>query len=73
MSQDEETRLIMSNVPVRFIRWTPHGLVYTGIGSEEKLSHLNRGMVRRLVQEGILDIQGYRPVWVDSNGTDAGE
>ncbi len=51
MSQDshENTRLWMSGVPVRFVKWTERGLVYAGMGTEHDLSSLTKGMVKRLL------------------------
>lgn len=70
MSQDD-TRLWMSGVPVRFVKWTDRGLVYSGMGTEHDLSSLTKGMVKRLLRDGLLVIEGYRPDWVHhENGLD---
>ncbi len=57
------TRLWMGGVEVDFLRWTAHGLIYTRVGSRETMANLTRGTLRRLLQEGTLRIEGYRPDW----------
>lgn len=59
-----DTRLWLSGVPVEFVKWTPRGLVYVGLGSQETLTNLSRGMVKRMLRDGLLRIEGYMPDWV---------
>ena len=60
----QTTQLWMSSIPVEFVRWTPSGLVYTRLGGERELASLNRGMVKRLIHEGLLMVEGSAPDWV---------
>ncbi len=65
-SQDD-TRLWMSGVPVRFVKWNDRGLVYASMGGDHDLSSLTKGMVKRLLRDGLLVVEGFRPDWVHSN------
>ncbi len=68
--EEHDTRLWMGGVEVDFLKWTPHGLIYNRVGSRETLANLTRGTVRRLVQEGTLRIEGFRPAWVEPDHDD---
>lgn len=70
MSQEDETRLWMGGMPVQFVRWTTHGLIYTRVGSRETLANLTRNTVRRLLKDGTLLIEGYRPDWAEPEDSD---
>ncbi|MCD4685161.1 MAG: hypothetical protein K8S97_04410 [Anaerolineae bacterium] len=64
MSQQRPTQLWMSSIPVEFVKWTPNGLIYNRLGGDRETASLNRGMVKRLVHEGLLEIRGDCPDWV---------
>lgn len=63
MSQEDETRLWMGGMPIQFVRWTAHGLIYARVGSQETMANLTRTTVKRLLKDGTLVIEGYRPDW----------
>jgi hypothetical protein len=69
--EEHDTRLWMGGIEVEFIKWTPHGLVYTRVGSTETLANLSRNTVIRLLQEGTLRIEGYRPAWAELDDREA--
>ncbi len=66
MTHQAATQLWMSSIPVEFVKWTPRGLVYHRLGGNgiRELASLNRGMVKRLIHEGLLVVEGHRPDWV---------
>jgi hypothetical protein len=70
MTQQATTQLWMSSIPVEFVKWTPSGLVYHRLGGngDRELASLNRGMVKRLIHEGLLLIEGDCPAWVQAAG-----
>lgn len=70
MSEEQDTQLWMGGMQVEFVRWTPHGLIYTRVGSRETLANLTRSTVKRLLKEGTLMIEGYRPDWASSEDSD---
>lgn len=63
MNPEDETQLWMGGVPVHFVKWSAHGLIYARVGSQETLANVTRSTVKRLLAEGILVIKGYRPEW----------
>lgn len=65
MTQYEDTQVWLGGLPVQFVRWGSRALVYVNIGSESTLSSLRRNTVQRLLQDGVLHIEGYRPDWAD--------
>jgi hypothetical protein len=70
MDDEQDTRLWMGGVEVQFMRWTPHGLIYTRVGSRATLANLTRTTVKRLLQDGTLRIEGFRPAWADPDDDD---
>lgn len=73
MDDEQDTRLWMGGVEVQFMRWTPHGLIYTRVGSQVTLANLTRTTVRRLLQDGTLRIEGFRPAWADPDDDASGD
>jgi hypothetical protein len=72
MSQEEETRLWMGGMSIQFVKWTGHGLIYARVGSQETLANLTRSTVKRLLKDGTLVIEGYRPDWACPDDDEAG-
>ena len=60
---EQVTQLWLGGVAVDFVRWTDRGLIYTSLGSHESLTSLSKGMVRRMIRDGLLRIEGYCPEW----------
>jgi hypothetical protein len=63
VDDQETTRLWLGGMEVDFVKWMPTGLIYTRVGSQETIAHLPRASVQRLLQDGTLRIEGYRPGW----------
>jgi hypothetical protein len=63
LNDEHETRLWLGGVEVQFIKWTPNGLIYNRVGSLETVAHLSKSTIHRLLDEGTLYIEGYRPDW----------
>lgn len=63
--QQPDTRLWMGGMEVQFVGWTNYGLVYTRVGSMQTLANLTKSTVRRLLLDGTLRVEGYRPDWAD--------
>jgi hypothetical protein len=63
--QKPDTRVWFGGVEVEFVGWTQFGLVYTRVGSMQTLANLTKSTVRRLLRDGTLRIEGYRPDWAD--------
>jgi hypothetical protein len=59
----ENTRVWWDGAPVRFIRWTEKGLVFHWGDPNETAIHMPRGTVVRLMEKGVLEIEGYLPDW----------
>jgi hypothetical protein len=68
VNEDHDTQLWMSGMPVKFVKWTPNGLIYHRVGSQETMAHLSRGTIQRLLREDVLRIEGYHPEWASSEG-----
>jgi hypothetical protein len=64
------TQLWLGGMRVEFIRWTNSGVIYARVGSQETLANLTRSTVRRLLKEGMLVIEGYRPDWATPEEND---
>ncbi len=63
--QRPDTRVWFGGVEVEFVGWTNYGLVYTRVGSVQTLANLTKSTVRRLLRDGTLRLEGYRPDWAD--------
>ena len=61
--QEFNTKLWLGGMPVEFIKWSRHGLIYVRVGSQETVANLSRNTVRRLLKDGTLQIEGFRPAW----------
>jgi hypothetical protein len=71
MENTQDTKVWLSGIPVNFVKWTPNGLVYTQVDPESTAAHISRGTIKRLMVEGLLEIEGFRPDWAyfDGDGT----
>jgi hypothetical protein len=69
MMEQHDTKLWLGGVLVDFVKWTPNALLYNMIGSDDTVGHLSRTTVQRLVREGTLRIEGYRPDWATEEAT----
>jgi hypothetical protein len=58
------TRVWWDGNEVAFIRWTEKSLVFAWPNAYETAIHIPRGAVLRLVQKGILHIEGNMPNWM---------
>ena len=72
MSEQPSTQLWLGGMRVEFIKWTQSGLIYTRVGSRETLANLTRSTIKRLLKEGMLVIEGYRPDWANADDEDHG-
>jgi hypothetical protein len=63
--QKPDTRVWFGGVEVQFVGWTNYGLVYTRVGSVQTLANLTKSTVRRLLRDGTLRVEGFRPDWAD--------
>lgn len=63
--QKPDTRVWFGGVEVQFVGWTNYGLMYTRVGSAQTLANLTKSTVRRLLRDGTLRVEGYRPDWAD--------
>ncbi|NDJ78038.1 MAG: hypothetical protein GYB65_17445 [Chloroflexi bacterium] len=64
MNGELPTRVWLSGMEVDLVKWLPNAMVYTRLGSQETVASLNRSTVARLLEDGTLQIEGYRPDWV---------
>jgi hypothetical protein len=58
------TRVWWDNEEVKFIGWTDKALVFQWEDPRETAIHMPRGAVVRLVDRGVLRIEGFVPVWM---------
>ncbi len=49
---------------VDFVRWTEKSLVFCWKDARETAVHMPRGAVIRLMDKGVLRIEGYQPEWL---------
>lgn len=63
-SAPPKTRIWWDDSEVQFIRWSDKSLVFSWGGTTETAVHLSRGAVVRLLQNGVLRIEGSQPEWV---------
>ena len=59
-----DTRVWWDSNEVAFIRWTEKSLVFAWPNAYDTAIHMPRGAVLRLVQKGILHIEGNMPNWM---------
>jgi hypothetical protein len=60
----QPTRVWWDNEEVKFIGWTDKALVFQWADPRETAIHMPRGAVVRLVDRGVLHIEGFVPVWM---------
>ena len=63
---DTTTRIWWDNEEVKFVGWTEKALVFHWEDPRETLIHMPRGAVMRLMDKGVLRVEGYIPVWLRS-------
>lgn len=64
MSEQNQTRVWWDGEEVRFIRWTEHALIFSWVEPTVTATPMPRGAVIRLVNRGVLRIEGAMPAWV---------
>jgi hypothetical protein len=64
--QIDATRVFWDGGEVAFIRWTEKALVFSWDNQLETAIHMPRGAVLRLMQKGVLQIEGDMPPWTGS-------
>lgn len=60
----QPTRIWWDNEEVKFIGWTDKALVFQWEDPRETAIHMPRGAVVRLIDKGVLRIEGFLPVWM---------
>jgi hypothetical protein len=60
----QPTRVWWDNEEVRFVGWTDKALVFHWEDPRETAIHMPRGAVVRLVDKGVLRVEGYVPAWM---------
>jgi hypothetical protein len=63
---DTTTRIWWDNEEVKFVGWTEKALVFHWEDPRETAIHMPRGAVMRLMDKGVLRVEGYIPVWLRS-------
>jgi hypothetical protein len=63
----ESTRIWWDGSLVQFIRWSDKGLVFNWDDPRETAIHMPRGTVMRLMEKGVLRIEGDAPEWTQAN------
>lgn len=58
------TRVWWDGGEVLFVRWTDQALVFSWSGVRETAIHMPRGAVVRLLEKGVLYIEGEVPDWM---------
>ena len=58
------TRVWWEDREVAFVRWTNQALVFAWRESDETAMHIPRGAVLRLLDRGVLRIDGEAPAWL---------
>ncbi len=58
------TRVWWEEREVAFVRWTDQALVFAWRESDETAMHIPRGAVLRLLERGVLRIDGDAPAWL---------
>ncbi|MBN1680505.1 MAG: hypothetical protein JW966_09445 [Anaerolineae bacterium] len=61
--QANQTRVWWDNSEVSFVRWTERSLVFCWSNVTETAIHMPRGAVMRLMQKGVLRVEGEMPEW----------
>lgn len=58
------TRIWWNDEEVKFITWTDKTLVFHWEDPRETAIHMPRGVIMRLLDKGVLRIEGERPDWM---------
>lgn len=62
-SYARRTRIWWDGGEVEFIRWTEKSLVFNWGDPRETAIHMPRGAVTRLMEKGVLRVEGEMPPW----------
>jgi hypothetical protein len=62
-SYAKRTRIWWDGGEVEFIRWTEKALVFNWGDPRETAIHMPRGAVTRLMEKGVLRVEGEMPPW----------
>jgi hypothetical protein len=62
-SYPKRTRIWWDGGEVEFIRWTEKSLVFNWGDPRETAIHMPRGAVMRLMEKGVLRVEGEMPPW----------
>jgi hypothetical protein len=62
-SYAKRTRIWWDGGEVEFIRWTEKSLVFNWGDPRETAIHMPRGAVMRLMEKGVLRVEGEMPPW----------
>ncbi len=60
-----KTRVWWDGGEVSFVRWTDRSLVFSWCDVKETAVHMPRGAVLRLMEKGVLRIEGEMPAWIE--------
>ncbi len=63
--QKPQTRIWWDGNEVEFVRWTERALVFSWGDPHETAIHMPRGAVLRLMEKGVMQIEGELPEWVN--------
>ena len=63
--QKPHTRIWWDGNEVEFVRWTERALVFSWGDPHETAIHMPRGAVLRLMEKGVMQIEGELPEWAD--------
>jgi hypothetical protein len=66
MYQNDDTRVWWDGSEVNFLRWTESALIFSWYSATETAVQMPRGTVVRLLQKGVLYVEGFVPEWVNS-------
>lgn len=65
-AQSSQTRVWWDGEEVQFIRWTQRSLVFHWQDPRETAMHMPRGAVLRLMEKGVLRVEGEMPNWPEA-------
>lgn len=69
-SHAKRTRIWWDGGEVEFIRWTEKSLVFNWGDPRETAIHMPRGAVTRLMEKGVLRVEGEMPPWTSPRQDD---
>jgi hypothetical protein len=69
-SYARRTRIWWDGGEVEFIRWTEKSLVFNWGDPRETAIHMPRGAVTRLMEKGVLRVEGEMPPWTGPRSDD---